>query len=99
LGDCDVLKNFPVVQLDIIRETEVNITSAMADQSDSLAVERKNHKNSSTLLAKVQDRLAAQPGDCSSGDALASAPGCDLPHQVPTLCNPLLMAASPLSAG
>ena len=54
------------MQLDIIRETEVNITNAMADQSDSLAVERKNHKNSGALLAKVQDKLTAQPGDCST---------------------------------
>ena len=53
------------MQLDIIRETEVNITNAMADQSDSLAVEKKNHKSSSALLAKVQDKLAAQLGDCS----------------------------------
>ena len=50
------------VQLDIIRETEVNISSAMTDQSDSLATERKNHKRSSDLLAKVQKKLAAQPG-------------------------------------
>ena len=50
------------VQLDIIRETEVNITSAMADQSDSLAAEKKNHKRSSDLLAKVQKKLASQPG-------------------------------------
>ena len=50
------------VQLDIIRETEVNISSAMTDQSDSLAAEKKNHKRSSDLLAKVQKKLAAQPG-------------------------------------
>ena len=50
------------VQLDIIRETEVNISSAMADQSDSLATEKKNHKRSSDLLAKVHKKLAAQPG-------------------------------------
>lgn len=50
------------MQLDIIRETEVNITSAMADQSDSLAAEKKNHKRSSDLLTKVQKKLAAQPG-------------------------------------
>ena len=50
------------IQLDIIRETEVNITSAMTDQSDSLAAEKKNHKRSSDLLAKVQKKLAAHPG-------------------------------------
>jgi hypothetical protein len=54
------------MQLDIIRETEVNITNAMADQNDSLAVETKNHKKSSALLAKVQDKLAAQPGESST---------------------------------
>ena len=53
------------MQLDIIRETEVNISSAMADQSDSLTAEKKNHKRSSDLLAKVQKKLAAQPGDLS----------------------------------
>ena len=51
------------MQLDIIQETEVNITSAMTDQSDSLAAEKKNHKRSSDLLARVQKKLAAQPGD------------------------------------
>ena len=51
-----------LVQLDIIRETEVNITNAMNDQDDSLAIENKNHKRSSDLLAKVQKKLAAQPG-------------------------------------
>ena len=58
------------VQLDIIRETEVNITSAMADQSDGLATEQKNHKRSADLLAKVQKKLAAQPGE----DPLPASP-------------------------
>ncbi|CAK0785709.1 hypothetical protein CVIRNUC_008920 [Coccomyxa viridis] len=47
-------------ELDIIRDTEVNITSAMTDQSDGLATEQKNHKRSGDLLAKVQKKLAAQ---------------------------------------
>ena len=51
------------LQLDIIRETEVNITSAMTDQSDGLATEQKNHKRSADLLVKVQKKLAAQPGE------------------------------------
>ena len=51
------------MQLDIIRETEVNITTAAVDQSDSLATEKRNHKHSSDLLAKTQKKLAAQPGE------------------------------------
>ena len=42
----------------------------MADQSDGLATEQKNHRRSADLLAKVQKKLAAQPGE----DMLPAAP-------------------------
>ena len=60
------------LQLDIIRDTEVNITSAMTDQSDGLATEQKNHKRSGDLLAKVQKKLAAQQGEAMICAALST---------------------------